>query len=154
MRWRLSLVAAVLVFSLADDARPADIQAGDSVIVKDEAPLMSGRQVLAWVPKGTTLTVREVRGPWVLVETPAVGRRGGGWMQTEHLLAAPGDEAPPIPNEGETAKLPKPTAFEAKDINDLRQTIGRATEVPKNAPQGLSKSQVDPAVVLKSRCQN
>jgi len=111
---------------------------------------MSGRRVLAWVPKGATLTVREVRGDWVLVDSARDGATTRGWVQTDFLLSAPGGEAPPVPGPVETVKMPDPAAFDASKINTVRQKIQESTQVPQNVPNGFSKSSVDPAIILKS----
>ncbi len=65
---------------------PADIRPGDAVVaVGQDVKLMRGKKVLARLPAGKRLEVRQVRGPWVGVTIEVDGSRIGGWIRRSDL---------------------------------------------------------------------
>lgn len=82
------LLRATLVASLAGlwasealALPPNPFHANDSFVVTySGAPLMRGDSTLATLPRGETLRVLKVEGPWVGTAVTVNGRKIGGWV--------------------------------------------------------------------------
>jgi hypothetical protein len=77
---------AVLCLCLQSTAiYSAEIRAGDSVITRSAAPVMSGQDLKGHIPAGTRLIARKVEGPWVAVDWSRNGERISGWIRSSDL---------------------------------------------------------------------
>jgi len=53
---------------------------GMATVVKDEAKLMCGSNVVGTVPKGTRITIQQVTGDWAWTSVESGGRNMSGWL--------------------------------------------------------------------------
>ena len=84
----LGFTVAAIVLIAADEAGFA-IKPGDTVVVGQEgAALLVGDEVLARLPKGTEISVAEVRGDWVGTAVESGGKKHVGWLRRSELRAA------------------------------------------------------------------
>lgn len=80
----MALFVATLAAAWASEATaapPNPFQPDDSfVVTHGGAPLMRGDSTLATLPRGETLKVLKVEGPWVGTAVTVNGRKIGGWV--------------------------------------------------------------------------
>lgn len=80
----MALLVATLAGAWASEATaapPNPFQPDDSfVVTQSGAPLMRGDSTLATLPRGETLRVLKVEGPWVGTAVTVNGRKIGGWV--------------------------------------------------------------------------
>ena len=92
MTQRTGLVSAVLlVAAIVGDVRavPADDAAyekGQYVVVNEQAPLKDRDRIVATVPVGRVLRVREVKGNWLLVAVED-GKPIKGWIHSKYVVS-------------------------------------------------------------------
>jgi hypothetical protein len=86
------ITGAILLAALAS-ASPAaayrQIATGDFVVTWRQAPLKDGSRTMLTVPRGTELTVGDVRGRWLLVGVPSGDRTVRGWIHAQNLRIRP-----------------------------------------------------------------
>ncbi|MCA9113516.1 MAG: hypothetical protein KDA79_00405 [Planctomycetaceae bacterium] len=63
----------------------ADVNPVPTVTTRPETNIMSGREVLATLERGTPLEITEVRGDWLLVSRTGIRPRTPGWVHREQL---------------------------------------------------------------------
>jgi hypothetical protein len=65
------------------------LSAGDAVVVaNDDTKLMSGRDVVASVPRGTAFTVTNVTNGWLGAVVEIDGKKANGWIRNSDVRAA------------------------------------------------------------------
>ena len=104
-QWRLCIVFFLMIFlahpTLAEETTRS-LKSGDKVVViRDEAKLMKGSDVLATFKKGTVLAVGGVKGEWIGCHVTVNGTLLKGWVTNTEVsrvvslgTAADGDSVP------------------------------------------------------------
>jgi formylglycine-generating enzyme required for sulfatase activity len=80
-----------------------DIRLGGVVVALENTTLRLGQRVLAEVPQGAQLQVREISGDWVHVAIAMGGVEQQGWVERRVLTAGhslPGESRPPVRESG------------------------------------------------------
>ncbi len=122
-----ALLLAWTIASTEGELSADEFKVGDVLIVAaNEAKLMSGKTLVATLPRGRECKVERVSGPWVLTRLTIDGELRRGWVHESDLRpAAPTPKPKPAPErkpaDPVTRPMPKDPAPAQKSFDQTRK---------------------------------